>query len=220
MWNAGGEASNGVREWNQYQDVPQPPLGDDAAWYNGEPAFELESMSQSTPPTAGRERWSNTNFFGATHINNQILTDAQGTFDANESDRTTRGVPVMVLLRGTSTLTAVQYIMTEHPAGFARPSLIVDWEGPKIPFASESASETDSDAVIAVEAVNLGVFAEIQQTSTVVPVTREATTAAIAQTTTTAIITVPTPTAIISREDATVIVTRELDPAVITADEG
>lgn len=147
VWNAGGETSKGWGEYTDIANLPHPNTPTDSAWLNSSATFVHTVNSVSIPTGAGRVRWGYQHF-NLQFSDPQFLTDLQTAFDANESFRTSRGVPVAFAWVPTSaTPVAVWGWWSQDISnGFVRPSLSVIYEGAPVNGNAELTSAASLDA--------------------------------------------------------------------------
>jgi hypothetical protein len=126
-WNNTKEAfSSGVGNYLTLIEFPQPTAATHANWASG--AVSMSDTITEVLADVPKHITFGSVGSGSDYEDDQLLTDFQAAFDANESDRTTtRGVPVMMFMRPNGTVTRSHQFVTQNGlTASQRPTLTLD----------------------------------------------------------------------------------------------
>jgi hypothetical protein len=96
VWNVGGEAGLGWDEYANEESLPHPADETDALWLDASPSLS-HSININDHGNGDIVKWGY-NSPALHYESTKFLTDLQTAFDENESDRTSRGVPVAIMM--------------------------------------------------------------------------------------------------------------------------
>lgn len=113
VWNA-GEDGLGWKEYALLEDLPHPNSDTDSLWLDASPSLKHD-VSPTDHSVGDFVKWG-TNSPGLSYEDPKFLTDFQTAFDENEIYRTSRGVPVaMMLVPRVNDLMHFQFFSANQP---------------------------------------------------------------------------------------------------------